>query len=214
MARTEVMDYKWGMEMRHWLLHHYEVEELVEGFLRYIAANAVVHEFTGFKTMLGIKVHDQYCNVLLQARGLVLKVTRNKESISYLVQSPNDFPGALRWMLSLDDPKGRPMEQVIRTISIEAKEKLTELVQGLKAGHILEGMLRFPSESNTWGIGSNDLDYILWEYIGSEVLLFILPLSEPVASKLCPLCDTVLAGDDCPRCAALAQGTEDGEGHA
>jgi len=98
------VEYRWSDEMKKWLGRHPHVEELLEGFLVYVAANTVYHRFTGFRTGLGIRAQGRYANLLPQARGLLLTVTRGKKPIRYLIRTPADFEGGLGWILALEDP--------------------------------------------------------------------------------------------------------------
>lgn len=182
MVRRKVMSYKWGEEVSHWMSHHEEVEELVESFLRYVKVNTTVHEFKAFKTMLGIRVHDRYCNLLLQAGGLVLTVTRNKEPIKYVVESPADFVGALRWILNLDDPKGRPMEQVIMRITRDAKKALAQLVVELGLGPVVCGLLLDPTKIEIRRPEVVEVQRLLADFVGEDIVLIVIPLTDPGAS--------------------------------
>ena len=48
----------------------------------------------------------------------------------------------------------------------EVKEAVARLVKELQAGLVVRGVLRFPSESDTWAIGRTDLEHILHKYRG------------------------------------------------
>lgn len=98
------VEYAWGEEMQRWLSSHEEVKDLLEAFLRYVAAKTVAHNFRGFKTAMGVRAEGRYCNVVPQARGLLLTVTRAKEAMKYVIRTPADFEGGLRWILALQDP--------------------------------------------------------------------------------------------------------------
>lgn len=186
MVRRKVMSYKWGEEMADWLLHHYEVEELLEWFLNYVAANTVAHEFKAFRTMLGITAEGRYCNLLLQAGGLVLTVTRRKERIRYVVESQADFFGGLRWILRLNDPKGRPLDQAAMRTTREAREALAQLVKGLGMGPVVYGVLSDPSriESYPWEVV--DVERLLGDFVGEDIVLIVIPLTDPGESQGSP----------------------------
>lgn len=98
------VDYAWGDDMRDWLSHHPEVQDLLEAFLRYVAAKTVSHSLKGFKTALGVRAQGRYCNLLPQARGLLLTVTRDKQPVRHVIRSPADFEAGLDWILNLEDP--------------------------------------------------------------------------------------------------------------
>lgn len=99
------VNYQWGEEMQDWLSGHEEVKDLLEAFLRYVAAKTVSHNFRGFKTAMGVRAEGRYCNLVPQARGLLLTVTRAKEAMKYVIRTPADFEGGLDWIVQLKDPK-------------------------------------------------------------------------------------------------------------
>jgi len=186
MVREKVMDIKWGEGVGHFLLHHYEVEDLLEAFLRYIAANTITHGFTGFRTMLGITAEGRYCNLVLQARGLVLTVTRKKERIRYVVQSRADFFGGLRWILKLNDPKGRPLDHRVMRTTTEAREALAQLVVELGLGPVVSGTLLDPTRIEGYPGEIVEVEDLLGDFVGEEILLIVIPLTDPGASPASP----------------------------
>lgn len=106
MVREKIMDYRWGRATGRWLLRHHELEELLEAFLRYVAANTTAHRFLGFKCALSIRADGRCCYLLLRPRGLVLTATRDdKGPMRHAINSPADFTGGLQWILNLEDPK-------------------------------------------------------------------------------------------------------------
>lgn len=187
MVKEELMDWEWGEEMGTFLLDHWEVEELLEWFLDYVAANTVAHEFKAFRTMLGITAEGRYCNLLLQAGGLVLTVTRRKERIRYVVESQADFFGGLRWILRLNDPKGRPLEPVSMRIGRKAREALAQLVLELGMGPVVCGLLLDPSQIGTYPWEVVDVERLLGDFVGEDIVLIIIPLTRPGASPGSPL---------------------------
>jgi len=94
-------------------------------------------------------------------------------------------------------------------IGREGKETLARLVEELEAGRLVQGILRFPSESDAWAIGSSDLEYLLSQYLGMEVILILLPLGEPMTWKICPTCGTAYEGAGCIQCAVVGDGIEE-----
>jgi len=186
MAREKVMDYKWGEEMGHFLLHHWEVEDLLKGFLRYIATNTASYRVKAFKTMLGLTVERRYCNVLAQAGGLVLTVTRKKERIRYVVQSRADFFGGLRWILKLNDPKGRPLDHLVMRTTTEARKALARLVHELGMGPVVWGLLLDPSHIESYPGEVVEVEDLLGDFVGEEILLIVIPLTDPEASQGSP----------------------------
>jgi len=79
MARQKVVDYRWGKGVGHWLSHDKEVQELLEGFLRHVAAKTTSDRLMGFKAALAIKVDGQCCYLLLRPRGFVLPATPDEK---------------------------------------------------------------------------------------------------------------------------------------
>jgi len=63
-------------------------------------------------------------------------------------------------------------------ISTQAMETLAQLVQELEAGHVLQGLLRFPTEIDGHAVGSTDLEYWLSPFIGQQVIVILMPLDE------------------------------------
>jgi len=103
-VRRKVMSYRWGKGVGHWLSHRKEVQELLEGFLRYVAAKISSDRFMGFKAALAIKVDGRCCYLLLRPRGFVLPATPDdKEPTRHLIRSGADFAGGLQGILGLKD---------------------------------------------------------------------------------------------------------------
>lgn len=186
MVREKVMDITWGEGVGHFLLHHYEVEDLLEAFLRYIAANTITHEFKGFETMLGITAEGRYCNLLLQARGLVLTVTRKRERIRYVVQSRADFFGGLRWILKFNNPKGRPLDHLVMRTTTEARKALARLVHELGMGPVIWGLLLDPSHIESYPGEVVEVEDLLGDFVGEDIALIVIPLTDPGASPASP----------------------------
>lgn len=106
MVREKIMECRWGKATGNWLHRHHELEELLEAFLRYVAAKTTAHRFMGFKCALSIRADGRCCYLLLRPRGFVLRATRDdKGPMRYAINSPADFTGGLQWILTLDDPK-------------------------------------------------------------------------------------------------------------
>lgn len=91
----------------------------------------------------------------------------------------------------------------------EVKQAVARLVNELEAGLVLRGVLRFPSESGAWAIGSADLEWILEQYRGMQVIMIILPLGEHMRRKICPTCGTAYEGAGCIQCAVVGDGIEE-----
>lgn len=108
MVREKIMEYRWGKATGNWLHRHHELEELLEAFLRYVAAKTTAHRFLGFKAALAIKADGRCCYLLLRPRGFLLTATRDdKEPIRHLIRSGADFAGGLQWILALKDQRGQ-----------------------------------------------------------------------------------------------------------
>jgi len=91
----------------------------------------------------------------------------------------------------------------------EAKESLPQVVRDLGAGRVLQGILRFPSETDAWAIGSADLEWILEQYVGMQVIMIILPLGKHMSRKICPTCGKAYSGAGCIQCAVVGDGIEE-----
>ena len=105
-----------------------------------------------------------------------------------------------------DDCSRKQLKEVVMEVKKGVKEAVARLVKELEAGLVLRGVLRFPSESDTWAIGDTDLEYILYKYRGMQVVLILLPLGEPVPGKTCPICGDALAGPICRPCTPVDEG--------
>lgn len=61
--------------------------------------------------------------------------------------------------------------------STKVKEAVAQLVRALGAGRVERGLLRYPTETNSYGLGATDLDYVLSRFIGQELILILMPLN-------------------------------------
>jgi len=82
-------------------------------------------------------------------------------------------------------------------VSRKAKELLTELVEQLGAGTVEKGLLRYPTRTDSYGLGATDLEYLLSRFIGDEVIVIIMPLTDSEGAQ------------DSPPGAHRAEGRED-----
>lgn len=62
-------------------------------------------------------------------------------------------------------------------VSTEAKEVIAQLVRALGAGRVERGLLRYPTETDSYGLGATDLDYLLSKYIGQQLIVILIPLN-------------------------------------
>lgn len=106
MVREKIMQYRWGRATGNWLHRHHELEELLEAFLRYVAANTIAHRFVGFKCAISIRADGRWCYLVLRPRGFDLRATRHDKGLTrYAINSPADFTGGLEWILALKDQR-------------------------------------------------------------------------------------------------------------
>jgi len=83
----------------------------------------------------------------------------------------------------------------------KAKKIVARLESDLGPGWVLRGLVVYPSEGDTYTVAGRDVDYVLSEFVGREVVLLILPVSESEAWKICPTCGLPYPGAGCPACA-------------
>lgn len=67
---------------------------------------------------------------------------------------------------------------------------------------VIDGALRYPSETGGWQLGGIDLGEFLAQYRGQQVVLIVAPVGEADPDViLCGICGFPLeAATDCPRC--------------
>ena len=68
---------------------------------------------------------------------------------------------------------------------------------------LLKGLVLCPSEGHTCTVAGWDVDFLLSEYVGREVLLLIFPVSESETWKICSTCGLPYQGAGCLRCAVV-----------
>jgi len=69
-------------------------------------------------------------------------------------------------------------EEETMLVTRETKELLGQLVEQLGAGRVVRGLLRYPTRTESYGLGATDLEYLLSRFIGEEVIVIIMPLTD------------------------------------
>lgn len=87
----------------------------------------------------------------------------------------------------------------------KAKKIVARLESDLGPGWVLKGRVLYPSEGDAYTVAGKDLDYLLSKYVGREVLLLVLPVSESEAWKICPTCGVPYPGAGCLGCAVTGE---------
>ena len=75
-------------------------------------------------------------------------------------------------------------------------------IAGEVGADVLQGMLRYPSETGSWQLGDIDLGEYLERYRGKRLVLIIAPVGDaPSPTYTCGICGFVMNEvRECPRC--------------
>lgn len=68
-------------------------------------------------------------------------------------------------------------------MSREAKEALARMVFELGVGSVVKGYLSYPTVLECYSLGGINLVEILSPFVGSNVVVIVMPLSEPEAAQ-------------------------------
>jgi len=68
-------------------------------------------------------------------------------------------------------------------ITREAKEALARMVFELGVGSVVQGYLSYPTVLECYSLGGINLVEILSPFVGSDVVVIVIPLSEPEAAE-------------------------------
>ena len=71
--------------------------------------------------------------------------------------------------------------------------------------HTVRGIVRYPDEHGGYSVGRKNLEVLLWNFRGHEILLVVASLGEKKVPVLCGLCGSHYEDSGCPSCQREAQ---------
>lgn len=83
----------------------------------------------------------------------------------------------------------------------KARDLAARLEADLGAGWAVRGVLHYPSTRDTHTIAGREVDYVLANHVGREVLVVVLAASEWAPTTICPYCRRLYVGPGCMDCA-------------